>query len=140
LLQPGISFAVERTRYYDSRIRGFSILKVSFIKIPVSLVLAIPLPNEPINKLEIFAGPYIAYRLGKEKNSSYYQNTFAAKEKLGLGLSAGIRLYLAIDFRSSMHSFIEIHGDLGLTRFTHHEPRNTYYKSANISFMVGFTF
>jgi hypothetical protein len=101
----------------------------------------------------MFIGPYIAYHLGEEKHSNPDWTPFTAKNRLGVGMSLGLRFNLPIRFRSSLRSFIEFQVDVGITDFKRPESqeldeytpgiyyaKGAYYKSQNISFMVGFTF
>ncbi|UCH93258.1 MAG: outer membrane beta-barrel protein [Candidatus Aminicenantes bacterium] len=147
-LEPGITFAMERSKYYEVPGRQFQRVSISFIKTPILLGF-----HFPRNLGKMFIGPYFVYRLGKEKHSNPLWQPFNAEDKLGFGLSLGFRFYLPIAFHGSLRSFIEIHLDQGFTRFkrTEVQPiedplpgtyylKGAYYKSQNISFMVGFTF
>ena len=109
--------------------------------------------NLPGDDVQMFIGPYIAYRLGKEKYSNPDFEPFNVKNRFGVGMTLGLHFNLPIRFRGSLRSFIEFQVDVGITDFKRTEPieideytpgayykEGAYYKSQNIGFLVGFTF
>jgi hypothetical protein len=146
--KPGITFAQERAKYFETP--GMQREKVSIFFIKTPLLLGFNLPGDQV---QMFIGPYIAYHLGKEKYSNPDFKPFNAKTRLGVGMSLGLHFNLPIKFRGSLVSFIEFQVDVGITDFKRTEPleldqytpgiyykEGAYYKSQNVSFMVGFTF
>ncbi|MGD2085515.1 MAG: outer membrane beta-barrel protein [Candidatus Aminicenantes bacterium] len=146
--KPGITFAMERAKYFETPGRQHEKVSIFFIKTPFLMGF-----NLPGDQVQMFIGPYIAYRLGKEKYSNPDFTPFNAKTRLGVGMSLGLHFNLPIKFRGSLRSFIEFQVDLGITDFKRTEPlevdgytpgtyykEGAYYKSQNISFLVGFTF
>jgi hypothetical protein len=146
--KPGITFAMERAKYYETPGMQHQRFSVFFIKTP--LLMGFNLPGDQV---QMFIGPYIAYRLGEEKHSNPDWTPFTADTRFGLGMSIGLRFNLPIKFRGSLRSFIEFNADMGITDFKRPYPidsgeytpgiyykEGAYYKSQNISFMVGFTF
>lgn len=146
--KPGINLAMERAKYFETP--GMKHEKVSILFIKTPLLLGFNLPGD---QNQIFFGPYMAYRLGEEKHSNPDWKAFAAKDKLGFGINLGLHFILPFKFRGSLSSFIEFQVDLGLTKFKRTEPMDpggftpgtyyvegAFYKSQNISFMLGFTF
>jgi phosphate/sulfate permease len=146
--KPGITFAMERAKYYETPGMQHERFSIFFIKTP--LLMGFNLPGDQV---QMFIGPYIAYRLGKEKYSNPDFKPFNVKNRFGLGMSLGLHFDLPIRFRGSLRSFIEFQVDVGITDFKRTEPlevdeytpgvyykHGAYYKSQNISFLVGFTF
>jgi hypothetical protein len=146
--KPGITLAMERAKYFETPGMQHEKFSIFFIKTP--LLMGFNLPGDQVH---MFIGPYIAYRLGKEKYSNPDFTPFNVKTRLGVGMSLGLHFNLPIKFRGSLVSFIEFQVDLGITDFKRTEPieleeytpgtyykEGAYYKSQNVSFMVGFTF
>lgn len=146
--KPGITFAMERTKYFETPGMQFERVSIFFIKTPFLMGF-----NLPGDQVQMFIGPYIAYHLGKEKYSNPDFTPFNADNKFGLGMTLGLHFNLPIRFRGSLRSFIEFPVDVGITDFKRTEPLEVdgytpgsyykggaYYKSQNLSFMVGFTF
>lgn len=148
LFKPGITLAMEGAKYYETPGMQHEKFSIFFIKTP--LLMGVSLPGDQVH---MFIGPYIAYRLGKEKYSNPDFKPFNVKNKFGLGMSVGLHFNLPIRFRGSLRSFIELQGEVGMTDFKRTEPlqvdgytpgtyykEGAYYKSQNISFLLGFTF
>jgi len=146
--KPGITFAMEGAKYFETPGRQHEKVSIFFIKTP--LLMGFNLPGDQV---QIFIGPFIAYHLGKEKYSNPDFEPFNAENKFGLGMSLGLHFNLPIKFRGSLRSFIEFQVDVGITDFKRTEAQpvenplpgpyykeGAYYKSQNISFLVGFTF
>jgi hypothetical protein len=146
--KPGITFSMERAKYFETPGMQHERVSILFIKTP--LLMGFNLPGDDV---QMFIGPFIAYHLGKEKYSNPDFTPFNAKTRIGVGMSIGLHFNLPIKFRGSLVSFIEFQADLGITDFKRTEPivldeytpgtyykEGAYYKSQNISFMVGFTF
>lgn len=146
--KPGITFAMERAKYFETPGMKHEKFSIFFIKTP--LLMGFNLPGDDV---QMFIGPYIAYRLGNEKYSNPDFKPFNVKNRFGLGMTLGLHFNLPIRFRGSLRSFIEFQVDMGITDFKRTGPlevdgytpgiyykEGAYYKSQNLSFMVGFTF
>lgn len=147
-IQPGLSLAREGAKYYEVPGMDYEKVRMYFLKIPFIVVFHLP-----GDQVHMFFGPYIAYRLGEEKYTNPSWKAFSAEKRLGFGVSLGIRFYLPITFRGSLRSFVELNADLGMTEFKRTEPlpldnylpgvyyeEGAFYKSQNLSFLLGFTF
>lgn len=146
--KPGITFTMERAKYFETPGMRHEKVSIFFIKTP--LLMGFNLPGDQV---QMFIGPYIAYHLGKEKYSNPDFTPFNAENRFGLGMTLGLHFNLPIKFRGPLVSFIEFQVDVGITDFKRTEPlkldqytpgtyykEGAYYKSQNISFMVGFSF
>lgn len=146
--KPGITFTMEGAKYFETPGMQHQKFSIFFIKTP--LLLGFNLPGDQV---QMFIGPYIAYRLGKEKHSNPDWTPFEAENRFGLGMSLGLHFNLPIKFHGSLRSFIELLVDVGMTDFKRpytqeldeytpgvYYTKGAFYKSQNISFLVGFTF
>jgi hypothetical protein len=126
---------MEGFQSYDVYSRHLEPIKYRLIKIP--LLLNCRFSHIPF---EIFAGPYIAFRIGKEIYGITSYVFYDGKlKKTDLGLAWGLRINLKKIFPKS-HIFIELHGNLGLKSFIEEYPPEKKQLRRSLAFMVGFRF
>jgi hypothetical protein len=134
-LQPEINYSMEGFQSYNVYSHDLEPIKYRLIKIP--LLLNCTFSYIPF---EFFAGPYIAFRIGKEiyRITSYVFYDGKIK-KTDLGLAWGLRINLKKIFPKS-HMFIELHGNLGLKSFIEDYSPDKKQLRRSLAFMVGCRF
>lgn len=136
-LEPGVSFTNEAVRYWEYTFEDYTNLRVNLLKFNLLLNL-----HMSPSRFHLTVGPYMALRVGKEKNGSIEVERFTAQKKPGFGVLLGLRFYFKKSKGENSGLFLETLGDIGLTQFYNGDDAYyaSYYKCKNISFMLGYSF
>lgn len=136
-LEPGIAFTHEAFQYYYVRFRGWTDARINFLKLNLMVNVRIA-PT----RFHFIAGPYAAFRLGEENDGVTDRDEIKAENKTGWGVQMGFRYYFKKSKKTHAGLFVEVLGDIGLTRFQNEVGvfKTTYYQSRLVSFMVGYVF